>query len=112
MGPLQDGASAGDLMERLGRQAATHFAHASLYVSGRGTDGAEEVAVPEARRAEWLRLHPRPPGRSAVLVASSGSEPLPPWPDEVAGYLRVVMNGADPRPAVQGTGIPTASQVR
>ncbi len=101
VGPLQDGGSAGDLMERLGRQAATHFPHASLYVSGRNGGWVGEGLVPEVRRADFARLHPSAPGRGAILVASTASREPPVWPDEVEGYLRVVMDGGGRVPPVR-----------
>ncbi|TVR60452.1 MAG: class I SAM-dependent methyltransferase [Gemmatimonadales bacterium] len=110
--PLQDGGGAGDLMERIGRQAATHFAHASLYVAGRPGSADPEhghgIPVPEARRADWARMHPGTRGRSAILVASTRAATS--WPDEVLGYLRVVMDGGGVPPAPSNVATPMASE--
>ena len=110
--PLQDGGGAGDLMERMGRQASTHFNHAALYVAGRqgGGEGVagEGTPVPEARRADWARMHPGPRERHAVLVASMGSGTS--WPDRVHGHLRVVMDGGRMAPAPSTVAVPVASE--
>lgn len=110
--PLQDGGSAGDLMERIGRKAATHFVHASLYVAG-GSDGTggedrQEARIPEARRADWVRMHPGPQGRNAFLVAAMGAGAA--WPDEVHGYLRVVMDGSGVAPVPSPVAVTVASE--
>jgi hypothetical protein len=96
VGPLQDGGTAGPLLEGTPALMAKHFSRTSAYVSGAGSTGAVDVwEVPPGRGEGWARLHPEPGARAAFVVAArdggleNGVRHV--WPDRVRGFLRVIL---------------------
>lgn len=96
VGPLQDGGTAGPLLEGTPALIANHFSRTSVYVSGTGSAGTMGPwDVPPGRGEGWARLHPETGARSAFVVAvregGSGGGSQQVWPDRIRGFLRVIL---------------------
>ncbi len=102
VGPLQDGGTAGPLLEGIPALMAKHFSRTSAYVSGAGSAGeVDDWEVPPGRGEGWARLHPEPGARAAFVVAARegelGGRGQRAWPDRVRGFLRVILTDSQER---------------
>lgn len=87
--PLRDGPGEAGLLAGA-RRVAGVFERVSLYV-GPLVDRRELAEVPRSRREAWEHSRGSEGERPAFLVA--GRAAAPPWPDRVAGFLRVRVEG-------------------